>query len=140
MTAPTKYTSKGAVFFTSISNVATAVGAVDSIDGPDPEVEDMEITALDSAAGKEHGVTGYVEPGTVSGSLFFDPANATHKAMTALIAAPVLATGFKITWSDVAVTAWTFSGIMKKFKPSAKVGEFLKADFTVQLSGLVTGW
>ncbi len=140
MTAPVKVTSKGATFYTSISNVATAVGAVDTINAPDAEVEDVDITALDSGVGREHSPSGYTEGGQCTGSLFFDPANATHKAMTALLAAPSLQTGWKIVWSDAGSTAWTFTGILKKFTPKAAVGDFLKADWAVQLSGLVTGW
>lgn len=135
-----KYTSKGTQFYTSVSNVATLVGQVDTVTAPDAEVEDVDITALDSAVGKEHGVTGYTEPGQASGSLFFDPALSAHTAMTHLMTAPSLQTGFKITWSDAAPTSWTWSGILKKFTPKAAVGQFLKADFAVQGSGLVTGW
>lgn len=137
---PTKVTSKGTTFYTSISNVATAVGAVDTFNAPDAEVEDVDITALDSGVGKEHGITGWTEGGQFSGSLFFDPANAVHKAMTALLAAPSVQTGFKAVWSDAGATAWTWAGILKKFTPKAAVGQFLKADFMGQVTGLVTGW
>lgn len=140
MTAPVKITSKGVQFYTSISNVATLVGAVDTINCPDATVEDVDTTALDTGVGREHSVTGYTEPGQCGGSLFFDPLNTTHKGMTALLAAPSVQTGFKITFSDTGPTSWTFSGILKKFTPKAAVGAFVKADFSVQLSGLVTGW
>jgi hypothetical protein len=135
-----KYTSKGTKFYGSIANVATLMAQVDTVNAPDAEVEDVDITALDSGVGREHGVTGYTEPGQTGGSVFFDPVDATQKAMTALLAAPSLQTGWKITWSDAAPTSWTFSGILKKFTPKAAVGAFLKADFSVQLSGLVNGW
>lgn len=139
MTAPVKYTSKGGSFLLSISSVYTAIGAIDSIDGPDPEVETGDVTALDSGTGREKQPTMYTDAGQTNFSLFFDPANTVHKALTAFLSAPAIA-AWKLTYPDVAPTSWTWSGILKKFKPSLKVGEFLKADVSIENTGLVTGW
>jgi len=134
-----KYTSKGTLLQKSIASVYTTIVNVDSISGPDSEVEDMVVTDLSSGAGHEHGVTGYVEPGQVSGSCFFDPAAATHTSMTSRLASPGF-DNYKIIWSDAAPTSWTYSACLKKFTPKAQMGDFLKADFAMQLTGLVTGW
>lgn len=140
MTAPIKYSSKGGIILLSISSVYTAVGAVDSIDGPDPEVEDDDVTSLDTTGpGRDHEPTGWVESGMAGFSLFFDPVNTVHKAITAYLAAPGIS-NWKLTYPDAAPTSWTWAAIVKKFKPTLKVGDFLKADAQMQITGNVTGW
>lgn len=134
-----KYTSKGGVLKLSITAVFTAIAATDSIDGPDPDVEVVDTTTLDGAVGKTKGVTGYTDSGTAGGSCFFDPADTTHKAITAFLSAPA-SSSWELIFPDVAPTTWSWSAYVTKFKPTLKVGEFLKADFSMAITGLVTGW
>src|SRR5690242_18452314 len=134
-----KYTSKGAQLQKSISSVFTTIVQMKSIDYPDAEVETVDITALDSAAGKEYGTTGYVDGGEAGGSGFFDPAGTTHKNLTESLAAPPSAAdSWKIINSDGASTAWPFSAFLTKFTPKAEVGQFLMFDLKLRLTGTVT--
>ncbi|HEY2250908.1 MAG TPA: phage tail tube protein [Planctomycetaceae bacterium] len=135
----TKYSAKGLTLLLSISSVYTAIGGVSTLAGPDAEVERVGTTALDSGVGKEKLPTGYTDGGTVTGTCFFDPANVSQKACTALLAAPAVS-AWKTTYPDVAPTSWTYSGILFKFTPKGEVGQVLTADFSIDVTGLVTGW
>ncbi|MDE2426781.1 MAG: hypothetical protein KGO96_12840 [Elusimicrobia bacterium] len=134
-----KYTSKGAAILLSIASVFTAIAQCDSINAPDAKVETVDTTALDSSVGKEKAPTGYTDSGECSGSCFFDPAGTTHKAMTAFLAAPSTSS-WKITYTDGVPTSWAFSAIVTKFTPKMAMGQFLKADFAMDVTGVVTGW
>lgn len=134
-----KITSKGGQLQLSISAIYTAIAATDSIDGPDPDVEIVDVTDLNSGTGKVKGVTGYTDSGTAGGSVFFDPADATHKAITAYLTTPASSL-WKLVFPDGGSTTWSWTAYVTKFKPSLKVGEFLKADFSMAITGLVTGW
>ena len=137
-----KYPSQGTVFQVTISAVLTTVANCTEINPPDPEVEIIETTDLTVTHGKTFDTTGLVDAGECGGSLFFDPANATHTFLTGQVKAPVANTllACKCTYSDVAPTSWTFNAIVKKFTPKVAIGEFLKADFALKVSGVVTGW
>lgn len=135
----TKYSAKGLSLLLNIASVYTAIAGISTLSGPDAEVERVGTTALDSSVGKEKLPTGYTDAGTVTGTLFFDPANTTHTACTALLAAPAVKQ-WKTTFSDVAPTSWTYSGILFKFTPKGEVGQVLTADFSIDVTGGVTGW
>jgi len=133
----TKVASKGTALQLSISAVFTTVVQITNIDGPDSEVQSFDSTSLDSGVGMEKDVTGFVDGGNVSGECFFDPVAVTHQALTDVITAPAVSS-WKIVWSDAASTEWPFSGILKKFTPTAALAEGLKAAFEIELDGMVT--
>lgn len=133
----TKIASKGTALKLSVASVYTTVGALDSIDAPDVEVQTFDATALDSGVGMETKPTGFVKGGTASGSGFFDPVLAMHQALTDLITTPAVAL-WKIVWSDSASTEWPFSGVLTKFQPKAAIGDGLKFDWSIILDGMVS--
>jgi hypothetical protein len=137
-----KYPSQGCVLQLTIANTYTTIAQLTTINVPDPEVEIDETTDLTVTHGKTFDTTGLVDAGEFGGSGFFDPAAATHTALTAYIKAPVAnsLTLWKATYSDAAPTSWTWSGIVKKFKPTIEIGQFMKFDFSGKVSGVVTGW
>lgn len=132
-----KIAAKGTALQLSISSVYTTIACVKRLSGPDVEVQEGEVNALDSGVGMEYAPTGHVNGGTVRGTLYMDPVAATFQALTDLITAPAVAL-WKILWSDGATTAWPFSGIFKGAVPSAEFNGFLMADFSIRLSGMVT--
>jgi hypothetical protein len=131
-----KLTSKGTQFQITIASVLTTVAHMISIDGPDPEVQFMDLTALDSGVALEDGeVTGHTAPGSLTGEGFYDPANATHKALLAYYGAPA-SVACKSIYPDTAAT--TFNATLRKFVPKAAVGEGLKFSLEMKLKGLPT--
>ncbi len=86
----------------------------------------------------EHKVTGYTDGGTVSVSMFFDPANTVHKFCLTSATTPAI-TLWKRIFSDGATTTWPFSAIITSPpSPSASVNAGLMADMELTLDGIVT--
>lgn len=137
-----KYPAQGTVIQLQISNAYTTIAQCTEINLPDPEVEIVETTDLSVTHGKTFDTTGLVDAGEFGGSLFMDPAGATVTALTGYVKAPVAnsLTLWKTIFTDIAPTSWTWSGIVKKFTPKVAIGDFLKADFSGKVSGVVTGW
>lgn len=133
-----KIQSKGTLLKLSIATVYTSIASLVELDPPEAEVETYQATDFSSGVGHIHLTTGYVEGGTCSGTVWFDPVAATHQAITDLITTPTDGSQWKIVWADGASTELVFAGVTKKFKPMAKMNEGLKASFSVQLSGIAT--
>lgn len=133
----TKWASKGTAVQLSIASVYTTIAQLDSIDGPNAEVQNYDGTALDSGVGMEFYPTGYTNGGTLNFGGFFDPVGVTLQALTDLASAPVVSL-WKLIFSDTSATTWAFSGILQNVpKPVAAIGDGLRFDASVKLSGLV---
>lgn len=133
-----KIKSKGAQLQLSISASLTTIAQVRRFTGPDAEVQTYDATALDSAVGREKKVTGFVNSGMVTWSLWFDPTAATHQALTDLITTPTDASGWKIIFPDGSSTAWTFNGVLKKVTPVVELDQGLVCDCQMEVDGIVT--
>jgi hypothetical protein len=134
-----KYSSKGASLMLQVASVYTAIAQLTEIKPPSAKVQVENVPDLSSPAGIPKQPTGWVDGGQAGGSCYFDPADATHKAITAFLAAPAVSL-WKCTYPDIAPTSWTWSGIVTEFTPTIRYGEFMKADFMMEVSGTVTGW
>lgn len=132
-----KIASKGTELQLSIASVFTEIAQVYELSGPGPDVGRFDATALDSGTGREKEVTGFVDGGSISWSMFFDPVAATLQALTDLITTPAVAS-WKIIWSDSANTAWPFSAILTGCEPKATLDDGLKCDCSAELDGIVT--
>lgn len=132
-----KIASKGTALQLSISAVFTTIAQVSGLRGPGMKPQTYDATALDSGVGMEKKPTGFVDGGEVSGDMFFDPVAVTHQALTDLVTTPAVAS-WKTLWSDVATTAWPYSGTLSNFEPSASLNDGLKAAFGITLDGIPT--
>tara|TARA_R110000868_G_scaffold42190_2_gene143195 strand:- start:1160 stop:1573 length:414 start_codon:yes stop_codon:yes gene_type:complete len=129
---------KGTIIKQTISASLTAVAQVIDFTHDGAENETYDATTIDtSGAGKEYSQTGYSEGGNVSMSLFYDPALAGHKAITAYIATPANC-AWTITTTDgsTTVNAFTVAGIGFGFSGSMNDG--LKCDVNLKITGLMT--
>lgn len=132
-----KIASKGTLLKMEISSVFTTIAQVYELNAPPGDVQTFNSTDLAGGVGMTHAVTGYVDTGELTASLFFDPTAATVKAMTAKITTPA-ENNFKVVWSDGSATEWGFAGIIRSLGPKATLQDALKADVRIQVSGLVT--
>ena len=133
-----KIATKGDKLQLSIASVYTDIPQVKSLRGPAPKVQIFDGTALDSGVGMEHKVTGYTDGGTVSFTVFFDPANSVHKALLAIATTPAISL-WKRIFSDSGATTWPFSGcVTSPPNPSADVNGALMADCEITLDGIPT--
>lgn len=133
-----KIVTKGDKIQMSIASVYTDIPQLKSIRGPGPKVQFQDTTALDSGVGMEKTVTGHTDGGTVSLSVFFDPANSVHKAMLAIASTPAVSS-WKRIFADGATTTWPFSAICTSPPdPRADVNNILVADIELTLNGIPT--
>ncbi len=129
---------KGCALQLEIASVFTTIAQLTAIDGPEAEVEDADATSLDtSGAGKVYDPTGWVEPGECGFDGLFDPALATHKALTAMLTMPATK-NWKLNFSDSGPSVWPFAGHLKKLGPKIEMGDLVRFSGGVKLSGLVT--
>lgn len=112
-----------------IDSVFTDVAYVQSIDGPDDEDQVFDATDLASADIEDGEPTGQRKPGTVSSTIFYDADAVTHIAL-------LEARGVKSNWKIIlpSTDAIAFTGVLRKFKPKATVGDGLMADIEIKLS------
>lgn len=127
---------KGTALQLEIASVFTPILQLTGIDGPEAEVEDDDGTDLDDTGpGKVYDPTGYVEPGEVEAEGLFDPALASHQALTDLITAPATK-NWKTIFSDA--TVWAYAGHLKKLGPTVEMNALVRFSFSIKLSGIVT--
>ncbi len=136
----TKRISKGTVLQLSISSVFTTVGQVKKIDFPDDETEFYDGTALDSTDKEDGEPTGFGTPGSMSADLFYDPLDSVHQKLLTSRAAKTKES-WQITNPNIGATTalkCSFTGAIKKFKPTAAVSAGLEASLDVKLSSVST--
>jgi hypothetical protein len=138
MTDPTTVpiVGKGSQLQVAISDVLTTVAKVLNIDAPSPEPQMYDATALDTeGAGRPQEPTGYADCGKVSGTVLFNPQNATHKYLLTLLATPQVV-AWNLIFADEAATEWPFDGTLTKLAPKVVMEDAVKADFEITLHGL----
>jgi len=68
---------------TIISWNGSAIPQLTKVDGPNPKVDFVETTALDSTGGKKTRIPSLVDEGEISFEGVWDPDNAVHQALRA---------------------------------------------------------
>jgi hypothetical protein len=121
------------------SETFTTIAEVRDIEGPELELETKDVTSHDSGGWKEHIGT-LLSGGEVSFDLNFIPQNATQGYDGGLLEDMVNRTkrNFKLVFPDSPATEWAFAALVTGFSPSAGVGDELKADVTLLISGQPT--
>lgn len=105
-----------------------------TIDGPEMSVGTAETTNLDSTW-KTFRPT-IPDAGTISGTLQYDPKDASHAFLFTLIDTPV-ANAMNLVFRDGSIAA--FSGILTKLKPTGmEVESNVEAEFEIKVSGPIT--
>jgi len=132
--------SKGSKIQITIGTTLTDVAQVTDFSFSGSEVGTIESSDLAQAgAGRTYIVNGFSEGGSVSGTCFFDPTNASQQALTDAITTPTHDTAFNAIWESTATSSdWAFVGIVTNFDPSANLNDALTADFGIKLDGLPT--
>ena len=137
-----KYPSQGVSLQLSIANTFTTIAALTEMTLPKGEVEIVETTDINVAHNKTFDTTGLSDAGEAGGTGFMDPAGATVTAISAFVKSPApnSLSSWKATLTDAAPTSHTWSAIVKEFGAIVKMGDFLKFQFGMKVSGAVTGW
>lgn len=120
------------------SDSFVAVGRVRNIGGPQIQKEQVEATSLDSTGGFKEYVSGLKEPGQLTLTLLFDPANGQHIGVRADVQASTALSqrNWRIVWPNGEQA--DFVGEVLGFNRDTQSNEVLTAEVTVQISGLIT--
>ena len=114
----------------------TNVAQVESLDGPGLGVRFVDSTNLDSTDA-EKIVTGLREGRPCSGSIQYDPEDASHAILIGLYTTPAIAS-WRLTFVNASASTLTFSGILEGFEPTGiEVDGKLMADFNIEITGQI---
>ena len=133
---------KGTVIEQAPGTTYTAIAQVTGFTISAIETETYDSRTLDGTAGVEYDPTGYVEGGSVTFDLLYDPALAGHQAITDLAVAAHMTTSglpndvnWKVKFANTSSTELTFvsSGIGVDITGEASDG--LRASITLKCDG-----
>ena len=141
-----KHRCKGTVVSQDLVSTYVTVASVISIDLPDMETETYEADTLDNTgAGILYQPTGRTEGGSMSGEIFYDPADGSHGELTAILTDPEnsVTSGdnlhhWRIVFTNTGASQWTFDGAGFGMGGTVALNDGLKASFSVKLSGIPT--
>lgn len=118
----------------------TTVAAVQDIEGPNLEVDMIDVTSRDSSGWKEF-LAGLGDAGEVTFDVLYDADAATHGnsgiGLMALVTAKTKKP-WKITLADATPATWSFNAFIKSFKPKMPMKDAQRASITLKVTGTVT--
>lgn len=133
---------KGTVISQGSGTTYTPVAQIRSFGVDGIETETYDSRTLDGTVGVEYDPTGYVEGGSTTFSLLFDPALAGHQAIGDLITAACLNTdgsankvNWKLIYANTASTEQTMVSAGVGLSITGEASSGLAADFTLKHSG-----
>lgn len=137
---------KGTALQAAIGSTSyTAIAQITGFSLTGQETETYDSRTLDGSAGVTYDPTGYVEGGSVSFDLLYDPALSGHQDLSDLLVAAHLATtglpndiGWKVVFANTSSTelSFTASGIGMEITGEASDG--LRATVTLKVDGAPT--
>jgi hypothetical protein len=125
---------KGCSFELSVSGTYTAIAQIKSLSLSGATVESKQIDTLDTATWVAHDVTGRSLPPTFSAEVYYDPALASHQAVTNVMDTPAV-TNCKIKYSDTGPSTQTFALAGLGFDVSIVADDFVSGTINAQVSG-----
>jgi hypothetical protein len=142
--AITTLPGKGTLLQIKVSSTYHTIGQRVSIDGPDPELKMRDTTHLDSTMVTSRPAI--PDPGTISGTLLFDPndttTNATHASLRAKVYTPPSTPDeFKLVYADGKTTPANdvFLGFITKFKVGGiEVEGSIQAEWEIRITDTFT--
>lgn len=130
-----KRTAKLTVLQMEIASVYTDIAFVENIQGPGLECDQIEDTDLVDTW--KQFLNGIPDGGEVTLDVFFDQSTATHKALYNAIGIAT-ATNFRLKWQGSATDQWTLACNVRRFQPSARKNDVLRASITLKVTGTPT--
>ena len=133
---------KGTVIEQATGTTYAAIAQVTSFNVSGIETETYDSRTLDGTAGVEYDPTGFVEGGSVTFDLLYDPALAGHQAITDLaVAAHLTTTGapndvnWKIKFANTSSTELTFVGAGIGVDITGEISDGLRSSITIKCDG-----
>ena len=132
---------------TTLKKGANTVAELTEINGLDMTADTIDVTTLGSTGGFREFLTNFIDPGEVPVKGFFYPGDTLGQAAiyTAFTGKTIAA--YTITFPATMGAAWTFNGLVTKFKTGAMVDNAIPFEATIKVSGqpnlgttASTGW
>lgn len=117
------------------TEVFTTIPEVRSINGPDGSASEIDVTDLSSTA-REFRM-GLKDEGSITLDMMYIPANTVHAGLRADRASRTLR-NFKLQFTDVPATTWSFAAYVQGFSVANDVDGVTTASVTLRISGSIT--
>jgi predicted secreted protein len=121
-------------------SVYTTIAELRSISGPALTRNVNDVTTHNSVGGWEEALPGMARSGEISFDINYVPTEATHNDTTGLVF--VFRTkarrNFRIIFSNVGLTVWSWAGYVVGFEIGAEVDNALTASVTLKPDGTMT--
>jgi len=134
---------KGTVIEQASGTTYTAIAQVTSFGVSGIETETYDSRTLDGTAGVPYDPTGYVEGGSVTFDLLYDPALAGHQAVTDLAVAAHMTTdglpddvNWKIKFANTSSTELTFVSAGIGVDITGEASDGLRSSITLKCDGM----
>jgi len=111
----------------------TVPGATD-ITGPEDSREIIDVTSQESAGDYNEKMSGTIDAGNCTFTVFWDPANAVHAALYADLTGGA-ARSYQLYFPDAGHKTCTFEGFVSSFKRTGNVKGMLTADVVLTITG-----
>jgi len=123
----------------TVSTTYVTIAAVLDIEGPGMTLDMIDVTSRDSASWKEF-IGGLIDGGEVAFDILYDPDDTTHSAtspgLVGLLTSKTIK-GWKLTLTDPTPTVWSFTALVKAFKPKAPMKDALRANVTLKVTASI---
>lgn len=124
----------------AMSEAFTTIAEVKSIDGPQFDTDDIDVTTHDTSDAFHEYIAGLKEGGELGFAINFVPSHATHSLATGLLGRYMedgdKRHNFQVVFPDA--TTWLIPGYVKSFGINAPVDDVLSADVSIKVSSRPT--
>jgi hypothetical protein len=129
--------SKGTILKLTVASVLTPVPGIIDVKWSGAKSISIGCETLDnSAAGIPYDPTGSSEPGVISGTLYFDPADAVHLAMDTLVRTPATCAG-SLTYATSPAKVRTFTAASMEWgEDVSNAKDPVKSPFSMQMASM----
>lgn len=117
--------------------VFTTIARITDLSLPSLSADSVESTSHDSANFTREFEPGLIDPGEISFTILFDPAETTHGLTAGLpyLMKNRLKRSFQILYTDAGDTIWTFTAFVTGFEGQAPIDDNVTADVTLKITG-----
>ncbi len=118
------------------TEVFTTIPHAGDLEGPGGDTSEIDVTDHESPGNTEEVLPTLVSGGTLSGTLFFDPAGTLHQQLTSDQQALTIRT-YQLVLTDATNTIVRFKAFVQSFRPATPVRGALSARVALRVTGIV---
>ena len=130
----TKSVGYGSVLSVTSTTGTLEIGQLRSISGPGTDATDVDTTTLDSSTNFRTFVGAVIDPGELSCSVIYDPADTAHTRL-AEYHANLSAKTWAVVHASTTGTSQSFSGYVKSLGREIPLDDVITLDFSIKVSG-----